>query len=332
MNDFVLPKKNDLEFDNGRLNLINVADRNPYGGIPWINHRPTHYAVLLGAYRNFYMLDGVDNKALVMKGYKPKHNKNESRYSTIIGKMESSERALSLRPMMKFNEENKVLSRLVFKMKPIRINDTLYYQEDGIGKIEYGYYPNRVVQKDLQKKLFDLYLKNELLLTGNHYTIDEHNIFEYSNSFSPKELPEFEYNGGRYILVDAKLKFGEHKMRFSKVLVNDEEPVWVKVEPITWYASKKDRTIISAIPILSGIPYNYIHDYMNLYFKNEIVQGYLPYNYKDKINEKKKCLSHYLDNIYKEFEELESIPKEDITYEDTIKYEKLIKRLSTYSG
>ena len=121
-------------------------------------------------------------------------------------------------------------------------------------------------------------------------------------------------------------------MRFNRVLVNDDDLIWVKVEPIIWYASKKDRTIISSLPILSGIPYEYIKDYINLYLKEEIIQGYLPNNYREKIAEKKRNLSHYLDNIYKEFDELESISKDKITYEDTIKYEKLIKRLSTYSG
>ena len=91
MNDFVLPKREYIDFDKERLNLINVSDRNMSGGIPYINHRPTHYAVLLGSYRNFYMLSSPDDKALVMKGYKPKHSKNSSTYSTIIGKMENNE-------------------------------------------------------------------------------------------------------------------------------------------------------------------------------------------------------------------------------------------------
>ena len=106
-------------------------------------------------------------------------------------------------------------------MKPLRINDMMFYQEDGIGKIEYGYYPNRVPQKEVQKKLFELYRENNIHETGNHYTIDEHSIFEYSDSFEPHKVKEYEYEGNRYVLIKARLKFGDQKMKFNRVLLCD---------------------------------------------------------------------------------------------------------------
>lgn len=336
MNDFGLPKLEQMDFYKDRTSLINFADKSD-GGIPWASLRPSHYAVLLGAYRNIYMLDSPDKeKVVVMKGYTSIDKKDYTTYDIITGEMEKNERAISIRPIMKFDEENKFLNRSVFKMKSIKPADHLFVNDRGIGRIEYGYYPNSVAPINKQRELAFLHKNNDLHLTGNSYTIDSNDIFDYEKPFNECKLYEYELNGERFVLLKANLKFGERKMKFNRVMVNDGDSVWIKVEPITWYASKLDKTIISHYPIISGIPYNsdysdFVHLYLNKYFLNEIVQGYLPIDYKKVLYERKKAFETYIENVNDSIEELESINGDDITYEDTIKYEKIIKRLSNYS-
>ena len=78
-------------------------------------------------------------------------------------------------------------------------------------EVEYGYYPQKSISRNLCMILDSEYHKNKLRETGNKYTDPINNKILY---------PEYELNGHRYIRVDRN-----H---------------WIEVQPIKWLVDEKN--------------------------------------------------------------------------------------------
>ena len=74
---------------------------------------------------------------------------------------------------------------------------------DGILEVEYGYYPQKAVSKEMQEKLEREYKSGRLSKTRNSYTTDSTRYTEYDTTFEPQTHQEYEYNGKRYVRVEA---------------------------------------------------------------------------------------------------------------------------------
>ena len=74
---------------------------------------------------------------------------------------------------------------------------------DGILEVEYGYYPQKAVARDMQERLERAYKNGTISRTRNSYTTDSVAYDNYDTSFQPQAHQEYEYNGKRYVRVNA---------------------------------------------------------------------------------------------------------------------------------
>ena len=57
------------------------------------------------------------------------------------------------------------------------------YANDGVFEVEYGYYPQKAVSRDMQEKLEKAYKSGSMLRTGNSYTTDSKNMTIIAKNF-----------------------------------------------------------------------------------------------------------------------------------------------------
>ena len=153
--------------------------------------------------------------------------------------------------------------------------------------IEYGYYPQTIVQNNKRIELERLYNSNNLQANGNFYTIDSSPKNSNPLDFKPLVLNEYSYEGERYVRLVIK----EDSITLSD---NKSYPagtaVWFKVEPITWSYNNNnnnqtgefiaDKILLSNILFSrmgvyyskSDFPKTEMYKYLNNYFDPEIHQ------------------------------------------------------------
>ena len=129
-------------------------------------------------------------------------------------------------------------------------------KQSGLLEIEYGYYPQKAVSKDMQQILESAYKLNRIAKTGNEYITDSVRSDEQLEGFSPKHHMEFELDGKRYIRVEAnnddkyipfKLSNGE-SYKYG-------DPVWVEVQPVKWLIDEEQKIMLTDKIILAGLQY-----------------------------------------------------------------------------
>ena len=160
-------------------------------------------------------------------------------------------------------------NNLFISILPITSYDTLNMQpkiEDGYKVVEYGYYPQSVASKDIQKELN----KNKLASTGNTYTILrevktlDNDLNVIKRSIKKLSLNEFEYKGKRYIKKRADFYQSDTYLSDRHLHLNNRE-VWVNVEPVKWIVDEENKLLISKYMLLSGIPYDFAKQYNGTY-------------------------------------------------------------------
>ena len=133
---------------------------------------------------------------------------------------------------------------------------------DGILEVEYGYYPQKAVSRDMQERLERAYRSGSISKTRNSYTTDSVAYDEYGTSFQPQTHQEYEYNGKRYVRVEANSYFGGGEITLS----NGEnyragDNVWVEVLPVKWLVDEKSRMMITEKLIFAGVQFNKERNY-----------------------------------------------------------------------
>ena len=139
---------------------------------------------------------------------------------------------------------------------------------DGILEVEYGYYPQSAVSKEMQLILKKTYKDGAIWRTGNIYTTDSRRYNEYSKKFLPKHYEEYEYLGKRYIRVELKSNYPNNELQLS----NGEsykvgDIVWVEVEPVKWLFDEKSQLMVTVKIIFAGVRFN---DEVEKFDKTEI--------------------------------------------------------------
>ena len=123
-----------------------------------------------------------------------------------------------------FNSEGVRLVLPLSSMTDIYGNNKKKINESGFIEVEYGYYPQKVVLRDIEEKLEFAYKNNKLKTTGNKYTNPVNNKIQY---------PEYELDGHRYIT-------------HSK---------WIEVQPIKWLVDEKNKVMVTEKLLFVGIPF-----------------------------------------------------------------------------
>lgn len=133
---------------------------------------------------------------------------------------------------------------------------------DGVLEVEYGYYPQKAVSRDLQQKLERAFQTRKLSTTGKKYTTDSRKYNDYDEEFSPKQYEEFGLDGKRYVRVQANSCFdGEEFTLSNGERYKDGDFVWVEVAPVKWLIDEKTQMMITDRLIFAGVQFKHTRDY-----------------------------------------------------------------------
>ena len=158
---------------------------------------------------------------------------------------------------------------------------------DGILEVEYGYYPQKAVSKDMQERLERAYRSESISKTRNIYTTDSVDHNKEDTSFQPQTHQEYEYNGKRYVRVKANSYYDGGDLTLSNgEQYRDGDNVWVEVQPVKWLVDEKSRMMITEKIIFAGVQFNKERNYhtrdfdrtdiktfMNRYLSKDLVQS-----------------------------------------------------------
>ena len=128
---------------------------------------------------------------------------------------------------------------------------------DGILEVEYGYYPQKAVSKDMQERLERAYRSGSISRTRNSYTTDSRKYDAYDKKFLAKQHQEYEYNGKRYVRVKVNSCYDGNNFTLSNgESYRDGDNVWVEVQPVKWLVDEKSRIMITEKLIFAGVQFN----------------------------------------------------------------------------
>ena len=158
---------------------------------------------------------------------------------------------------------------------------------DGVLEVEYGYYPQKAVSRDMQEKLERAFQRRSLSRTGKKYTTDSRKFDAYDETFSPKQHEEFGLDGKRYVRVEANSDFGGGEFTLSNgESYRDGDFVWVEVSPVKWLVDEKKKIMLTDKLIFAGVQFKDTRDYhtrdfdktdiktfMDRYFSKELEQA-----------------------------------------------------------
>ena len=128
---------------------------------------------------------------------------------------------------------------------------------DGVLEVEYGYYPQKAVSKEMQERLEREYRSGRLSKTRNSYTTDSTRYTEYDTTFEPQTHQEYQYNGKRYVRVEANSYYDGNNFTLSNgEQYKDGDNVWIEVSPVKWIVDEKSRMMIIEKLIFAGVQFN----------------------------------------------------------------------------
>lgn len=124
-------------------------------------------------------------------------------------------------------------------------------------EVEYGEYPQKAVNKNLQIELEELFNKNKLISTGKTYTTDSRNYNEYNREFLPLNHIEYEYQGKKYVRVKVNGRGDSSLVTLSNgEKYHEGDYVWVEVSPLKWLVDKNKKNMICKDIVVAGIQFN----------------------------------------------------------------------------
>ncbi len=148
--------------------------------------------------------------------------------------------------------------------------------KDGVLEVEYGYYPQKAVSRDMQERLEKAFKSRKLTRIGTKYTTDSRKCDEHDEEFSPKRHDEFQLYGKRYVRVEANSSFNGDEFKLSNgETYKDGDCVWVKVEPIKWLVSEEDKLMLTEKIIFAGVQFNHETEYHTEDFESTDIKKFI---------------------------------------------------------
>ena len=153
----------------------------------------------------------------------------------------------------------------------------------GIIEVEYGEYPQTIVDEGFSRELEKNYkLGTGIRKTGKTYTTDS--VVDSANDddrFKPRKHEEFEYKGRKYIRIIGYDNINGYKLSDGRT-IEFGKPYWVEVEPIKWLVDERTGIALSKKIIFAGVMFHSARRYKNFdrtdikhfmdkYFSKEIV-------------------------------------------------------------
>lgn len=175
---------------------------------------------------------------------------------------------------------------------------------NNILEVDYGEYPQTIVDKKLQMKLENLYKEGNLKTTGKQYTVnsgEEDIIFQ--------TITEYEYKEDKYIRFVADRNIIRTRLSNKKYMEYNKE-YWIKVEPITWLVDERENIAVTKKILLSGIPYN---DKVTDNFEETIIYKFINYYLSKEIVPNNKTIKEIIQDMnLEELQELKSFIEKQI--------------------
>ena len=212
----------------------------------------TDFSILLGAYVSDYHIDN-DSSLEGRTGWywtKSDDGDNAARVALDSGWMNNLfvyERCGGARPALPFSSISSIPTN----------GESGKRARDGILEVEYGYYPQKAVAKDMQERLERAYKNRTISRTKNSYTTDSVAYDNYDTSFQPQAHQEYEYNGKRYVRVNANSYYDGNYFTLSNgEKYKDGDSVWLEVSPVKWIVDEKSHMMITEKLIFAGVQFN----------------------------------------------------------------------------
>ena len=216
----------------------------------------TDFSILLGAFVSDYHVDNDsslegrtgcywtksddgDNGARVVRAYGGRNCYNVNK------------RFGGARPALPFSSINSIPTNGVSRRA-----------QDGILEVEYGYYPQKAASRDMQERLERAYRNGSISRTKNSYTTDSVSYDEYDTPFSPKTHDEYEYNGKKYVRIEANSYYDGNEFTLSNgERYRDGDNVWVEVQPVKWLVDERAHMMLTEKLIFAGVQFNKERNY-----------------------------------------------------------------------
>ena len=215
----------------------------------------TDFSILLGAYVSDYHVDN-DSSLEGRTGYywtKSDDGDNGARVVYASGNRiydNVNQRNGGARPALPFSSISSIPTN----------GESGKRARDGILEVEYGYYPQKAVAKDMQERLEREYKSGRLSKTRNSYTTDSRKFDAYNEKFLEKKHDEYEYNGKRYVRIEVNSGKSQYALSNGETY-RDGDNVWVEVQPVKWLVDERAKVMITDKLIFSGVQFNYTRNY-----------------------------------------------------------------------
>lgn len=142
---------------------------------------------------------------------------------------------------------------------------------NGCKEVEYGEYPQTIVDEKSSSLLEGLYNSGNLRITGKQYTTDSENSQSVEIYFKAREHIEYAYNGSKYIRFVADMNADGSTLSDGRT-VQSGYVYWVKVEPISWLIDEMANIALCKKIIFSGVQFKHIRDYDGDFDRTDIKQ------------------------------------------------------------
>lgn len=142
---------------------------------------------------------------------------------------------------------------------------------NGIREIEYGEYPQTIVDENYSRELERAYNNRSLRTTGKNYTTDSVRYQDTDTSFRARTHTEYEYNGSKYIRFVGDSNCDGEVLSDGRT-IKIGQAYWVRVEPITWLVDERANIALSKKLIFSGVQFKNRIDYKGDFDRTDIKQ------------------------------------------------------------
>lgn len=133
-------------------------------------------------------------------------------------------------------------------------------------EIEYGYYPQQAVSKEIQQELESTFDNGKIILLKNTYTssFGQYSVYEYQNK--------------KYVRVEIATVYNRDKVLLSNgEIYHNGDYVWIEVMPVKWNVLKEEKILLSKKILCAGLEFSkekYLGDFIhtNIYhFMNNVL-------------------------------------------------------------
>ena len=156
---------------------------------------------------------------------------------------------------------------------------------NGIKEIEYGEYPQTIVDENYSRELERAYNNRSLGTTGKNYTTDSVRYQYTDTSFRARTHTEYEYNGSKYIRFVGDSNCDGEVLSDGRT-IKTGQAYWVRVEPITWLVDERANIALSKKLIFSGVQFKNRRDYKGDFDRTDIKQFMDNYFSKEIVTDK----------------------------------------------